>query len=65
MVCIAVKGMPSIGVIHKPFESKQTYWAWTNHGSSSNLHTLSAVNIIYIFSSILGQLIINYMKMFF
>ncbi|KAK0167973.1 hypothetical protein PV327_001819 [Microctonus hyperodae] len=45
MVCIAVKGMPSIGVIHKPFESKQTYWAWTNHGSSSNLHTLSATEI--------------------
>ncbi|XP_053595380.1 putative inositol monophosphatase 3 isoform X2 [Microplitis demolitor] len=37
MVCIAVRGIPLIGVIHKPFEPKQTYWAWAYHGVSSNL----------------------------
>ncbi|XP_033211495.1 putative inositol monophosphatase 3 isoform X2 [Belonocnema kinseyi] len=37
MVCIAVKKEPIIGVIHKPFESKSTYWAWVGHGLSSNL----------------------------
>ena len=39
MVCIAIKKEPIIGVIHKPFESKSTYWAWVGHGVSSNLNT--------------------------
>lgn len=38
MVCISVKKEPVIGVIHKPFESKSTYWAWVGHGSSPNLN---------------------------
>lgn len=38
MVCVAVKGVPVIGVIHKPFSpTKETYWAWSNHGYSKNL----------------------------
>ncbi|XP_011329328.1 putative inositol monophosphatase 3 isoform X2 [Ooceraea biroi] len=44
MVCIAVKGQPVIGVIYKPFETKQDYnlyWTWTNHGISKNLKNLS------------------------
>jgi hypothetical protein len=36
MVCVAVKGNPVIGVIHKPFE-KKTYWAWVGHGISDEL----------------------------
>lgn len=36
MVCVAVKGNPVIGVIHKPFE-KKTFWAWVGHGISNEL----------------------------
>lgn len=36
MVCVAVKGEPLIGVIHKPY-SKETYWAFVGNGKSSNL----------------------------
>jgi len=37
MVCIAVKGKPVIGVIHKPFK-QETAWAWVGQGTSSNLN---------------------------
>ena len=36
MVCIAVKGKPLVGVIHKPFEEPETYWAWKERGNSEN-----------------------------
>ena len=36
MVCIAVKGEPVVGVIHKPFE-KKTYWAWVSQGMAEEL----------------------------
>lgn len=45
MVCISVKKEPVIGVIHKPFESKSTYWAWVDHGYSSNLNNYVLVKI--------------------
>ncbi|XP_022314423.2 inositol monophosphatase 3-like [Crassostrea virginica] len=39
MICVAVNGQPTIGVIHKPFEQK-TFWAWVGYGHSSNLKTV-------------------------
>lgn len=36
MICIAVKGEPIVGVIHKPFE-KITSWAWVKKGMSEDL----------------------------
>ncbi|KAL6442958.1 hypothetical protein ACFW04_002754 [Cataglyphis niger] len=48
MVCVAVKGQPIIGVIYKPFETKQNYslfWTWTNHGVSKNLKNLSKTKV--------------------
>eukprot|EP00105_Crassostrea_gigas_P003051 XP_011415785.1 PREDICTED: inositol monophosphatase 3 isoform X1 [Crassostrea gigas] len=39
MICVAVNGQPTIGVIHKPFEQK-TVWAWVGSGHSSNLQMI-------------------------
>ena len=36
MVCVAVKGYPTIGVIHKPFEDL-TVWGWVARNVSENL----------------------------
>ncbi len=35
MVCIAVRGQPIVGVIHKPFEDR-TAWAWAGPNFISN-----------------------------
>ena len=40
MVCVAVKGKPTIGVIHKPFENL-TVWGWVGQGVSKNLKVSS------------------------
>ncbi|XP_064104567.1 inositol monophosphatase 3-like isoform X1 [Macrobrachium nipponense] len=37
MVCVAVKGYPTLGVIHKPFENL-TAWGWAGKGVSPKLH---------------------------
>ena len=38
MVCVAVKGVPIIGVIHRPFSHPvETYWAVVGYGHSKNL----------------------------
>lgn len=40
MVCVAFKGKPIIGVVYKPFETKENsslFWTWTNHAVSRNL----------------------------
>ncbi|XP_014778400.1 inositol monophosphatase 3 [Octopus bimaculoides] len=44
MVCVAVNGDPTIGVIHSPFDD-QTYWAWVSYGHSSNLKPLEKVQL--------------------
>lgn len=49
MVCVAIKGKPVIGVIFKPFETKQNsslFWSWTNHAISRNLQVLLKVTYI-------------------
>lgn len=46
MVCVAIKGKPIIGVVYKPFETKQNsslFWTWTNHAVSRNLQVLPKV----------------------
>ncbi|KAK2575839.1 hypothetical protein KPH14_007214 [Odynerus spinipes] len=43
MVCIAVNGVPTIGVIYKPFETRKDhslYWTWVGYGVSKNLQNL-------------------------
>lgn len=52
MVCVAVKGEPVIGIIHKPFNDKQTYWAWVKHGVSKNLHVEPVIIYLFIHSFI-------------
>lgn len=36
MVCVAVKGEPVIGIIHKPYrdDALKTVWAWAGHGAN-------------------------------
>lgn len=36
MVCVAVRGEPVIGVVHKPFTGV-TVWGWVGHGHSRNI----------------------------
>ncbi|XP_063828345.1 putative inositol monophosphatase 3 [Ostrinia nubilalis] len=36
MVCVAIRGVPIIGVIHYPFPP-QTYWGWFTKKTSSNI----------------------------
>ncbi|KAK9306846.1 hypothetical protein QLX08_002720 [Tetragonisca angustula] len=64
MVCVAVKGKPIMGVIYKPFETKQNsslFWSWTNHAISKNLQILHKLQdektpILIISQSHAGQI---------
>jgi inositol monophosphatase 3 len=39
MVCVAVSGVPMIGVIHRPFQ-KETFWSIVDQANSPNLEQL-------------------------
>ncbi|KAF2357958.1 Inositol monophosphatase-like [Trinorchestia longiramus] len=39
MVGVAVKGVPVLGVVHRPF-SHVTHWGWVGHGLSPDLQTI-------------------------
>lgn len=43
MVCVAVKGVPTIGVVHKPF-SQTTAWGWVGEGVSATVQEEFAAN---------------------
>lgn len=59
MVCIAVKGEPIVGVIHKPFE-KKTYWAWVGQGMAEELLEINKAVIISSFFQFTTDCLINY-----
>ncbi|KAI1288453.1 Inositol monophosphatase 3 [Halotydeus destructor] len=40
MVCVAVNGKPTIGIVHAPFENK-TYWSWVGQGVSDTVKALT------------------------
>lgn len=40
MVCVAVRGVPIIGVIHRPFQN-ETYWGVVGRGNSPRLDELA------------------------
>ncbi|CAK8691296.1 unnamed protein product [Clavelina lepadiformis] len=54
MVCVAVKGKPTIGIVHKPFE-KKTYWSWVGHGSNIDDNSQSDSKSIIVSRSHQGE----------
>lgn len=52
MICVSIKGTPSIGVVHFPFE-KKTYWAWSDVAKSESLYDVVSVRKIIESSTIL------------
>lgn len=44
MICVAIKGTPTIGVVHFPFE-KKSYWAWSDVAKSESLYDVVSVRI--------------------
>jgi inositol monophosphatase 3 len=59
MVCIAVKGEPIVGVIHKPFE-KKTYWAWVGQGMAEEFLEINKAVINSSFFQFTTDCLINY-----
>jgi inositol monophosphatase 3 len=59
MVCVAVRGLPVIGVIHKPFDASgsdkqgRTFWSWLPFAISRDLNNyienLPNVRTVHVF----------------
>uniref|UniRef100_A0A6B2EAL2 Putative inositol monophosphatase 3 n=1 Tax=Phlebotomus kandelakii TaxID=1109342 RepID=A0A6B2EAL2_9DIPT len=45
MVCVAIKGIPTIGVIHNPFTQKTT-WAWEGVATSEDLQKVKKEEVV-------------------
>lgn len=46
MVCVAIRGVPIIGVIHYPFPTR-TYWGWYTKKASANILNVDYVSFQY------------------
>lgn len=46
LVCVAVRGQPIIGVIHKPFSDEpKTTWSWLGKAKSADLQNSKMVTV--------------------
>lgn len=56
MVCVAIKGVPVIGAIYKPFTEEMS-WTWLSTASSPNLKQFS---VCYVLILLLNYTLLKY-----